>query len=76
VSATTRGTLINCQVDRPSFVTRAQEALRSVAATLRLWRARHRERHSFTLLDERDLRDLRLSRWDVERELSKPFWKG
>jgi len=44
--------------------------------TIALWRARIRERHAFDSIDERELRDLGLSRWDVERELSKPFWVG
>lgn len=44
--------------------------------TIRLWRSRIRERRTVTSLDYRDLRDLGLSRWDVERELAKPFWRG
>lgn len=39
------------------------------------WRARLRDRRELAALDERDLRDARLSRWDVERELAKPFWR-
>jgi uncharacterized protein YjiS (DUF1127 family) len=50
--------------------------LQLVARTLRLWRMRFRDRQAFPVLDERGLRDLRLSRWDVERELAKPFWRG
>ena len=69
-------TLRNSQCDKSSTTTRASGILQSVARSLRLWRRRHRERHSFPALDERDLRDLRLTRWDVERELSKPFWRG
>jgi uncharacterized protein YjiS (DUF1127 family) len=30
----------------------------------------------FAALDRRDLSDLSLSRWEVERELAKPFWRG
>jgi uncharacterized protein YjiS (DUF1127 family) len=44
--------------------------------TLRLWGSRRRERHSFSTIDERELRDFGLSRWEVERELAKPFWRG
>ena len=43
---------------------------------IRLWRLRIRERHSFDFVDDRELRDLGLSRWDVEREIVKPFWRG
>jgi uncharacterized protein YjiS (DUF1127 family) len=50
--------------------------MQSVVRSLRIWRRRYRERHAFSMLDERDLRDLGVTRWDVERELSKPFWRG
>jgi uncharacterized protein YjiS (DUF1127 family) len=40
------------------------------------WRRRLRERQAFARLDYRELRDIGLSRWDVERELAKPFWRG
>jgi uncharacterized protein YjiS (DUF1127 family) len=70
MSATTDTMLINCQpAHRVSWP-------RSLGRTLRLWRARIRERHAFPALEERDLRDLRLSRWEVDRELAKPFWRG
>lgn len=76
MSITIRHTLTNCQSDhaRPRAIvaTMAQTLVR----TLRLWRSRIRERHAFPVLDERELRDLRVSRWDVERELAKPFWRG
>ena len=68
--------LINCQARRPSLMTRAGEVADAAARTLRQWRTRVRERHTFSLVDERDLRDLGLSRYDVQRELAKPFWKG
>jgi uncharacterized protein YjiS (DUF1127 family) len=41
-----------------------------------LWRHRLRERRAFAALDRRDLQDLGLSRWAVELELAKPFWRG
>jgi uncharacterized protein YjiS (DUF1127 family) len=68
--------LTNCQCVHPSLTARGSAAVRSVVRTVRLWGARIRERHTFPVLDERDLRDLRVSRWDVERELAKPFWRG
>jgi uncharacterized protein YjiS (DUF1127 family) len=40
-----------------------------------LWRVRAREREAFSMLDHRDLRDIGLSRWEIERELAKPFWR-
>jgi uncharacterized protein YjiS (DUF1127 family) len=67
--------LINCQCDQTHHTARIRTAARSLVRTLRLWRARIRERQAFPVLDERDLRDLRVSRWDVEHELAKPFWR-
>ena len=77
--ATAHYPLINCQSGRlsqsvvPSRLARVGETLLS---TLRLWRSRFNDRRAFPVLDERELRDLGLSRWDVERELAKPFWRG
>jgi uncharacterized protein YjiS (DUF1127 family) len=67
--------LINCQCDQIQHTARISTAAQSLVRTLRLWRARIRERQAFPVLDERDLRDLRVSRWDVEHELAKPFWR-
>jgi uncharacterized protein YjiS (DUF1127 family) len=36
---------------------------------------RTRQRRALALLDDRLLRDVGLSRADVEREYSRPFWK-
>ena len=47
-----------------------------IAATIATWRHRVRDRHAFADLNYRDLRDLRMSQWEVERELAKPFWRG
>ncbi len=47
-----------------------------VASVLRLWRARRRERQTFGLLGHRELREIGLSRWEVEQELAKSFWRG
>lgn len=49
---------------------------RGIGALLRLWRARIREREGLAAMTERDLRDARLSRADVQEELAKPFWRG
>jgi uncharacterized protein YjiS (DUF1127 family) len=77
--ATTHHPLINYQSGRitrptgPGNVARVAEAIRS---TLRLWSSRFNDRRVCPVLDERELHDLGLSRWDVERELAKPFWRG
>ena len=38
------------------------------------WRARAAERDLMRSLDDRMLRDVGLTRVDIERELSKPYW--
>lgn len=44
--------------------------------TLRTWRRRIRERDAMATLTERDLRDARLTRADVQAEMCKPFWRA
>ncbi len=39
------------------------------------WQQRARERHRLASFDEHMLRDLGLSRADIEFELRKPFWR-
>ena len=76
MSTTTHHSRLNARPARPTLATQAASAAHFLGQTLRLWRARHRERRAFPVLDDRDLLDMRLSRWDVERELAKPFWRG
>jgi uncharacterized protein YjiS (DUF1127 family) len=38
------------------------------------WRRVWRERDALSRMDQRDLDDLRLSRWDVEREIARHLW--
>jgi uncharacterized protein YjiS (DUF1127 family) len=76
MSSTVHHPLINYQAEPASRTRRPLSLSQSIARTLRLWRNRMRERRTFPLLEERDLHDLGLSRWDVERELAKPFWRG
>jgi uncharacterized protein YjiS (DUF1127 family) len=47
-----------------------------VDRTVGLWRSRIRERRVFASFDYRDLHDMGVSRWELERELAKPFWRG
>ncbi len=42
----------------------------------RNWRQRETERLEVALMDERALRDARLSRWEIEQEMARPFWRG
>lgn len=40
------------------------------------WQDRIRDRARLASLDERLLQDIGLSRADIDREISKPFWQG
>jgi uncharacterized protein YjiS (DUF1127 family) len=77
-----RHPLTNCQCDEASVsdkpIPRARltAVVKALGRTLRIWRSRVRQRQRFPVIGERELRDLRMSRWDLERELAKPFWRG
>ncbi|MEO9189377.1 MAG: hypothetical protein ABI224_05130 [Acetobacteraceae bacterium] len=49
---------------------------RGLVGLLRVWRYRLRERDGMAHLTERDLRDARLTRADVQAEIAKPFWRA
>lgn len=52
----------------PSQVMRLRKLVRS-------WAARSRQRHDLAKLDDASLRDIGLTRSDVDHEISKPFWQ-
>jgi uncharacterized protein YjiS (DUF1127 family) len=68
--------MINYQPDRLALTSRAVALAATIGRTLRLWRSRLRERRAFPDLGERDLSDLGVTRWELEQELRKPFWRG
>ncbi len=47
-----------------------------IGRAYRNWQQIHAERQALERLDERDLRDVGLTRYSVERELARPFWRG
>jgi uncharacterized protein YjiS (DUF1127 family) len=51
------------------------DAWSSVAATLREWRRRARDRAELARLDNRMLQDIGLTRGDAEFVINKPFWR-
>jgi uncharacterized protein YjiS (DUF1127 family) len=51
-------------------------AVRRLIALIRLWRRRAYERRLLARFGERDRRDLALTVPDIEREVSKPFWRA
>jgi uncharacterized protein YjiS (DUF1127 family) len=49
--------------------------LRRALAQFDIWRQRLRDRRALTLMDDRSLRDLGLTRYDALYEARKPFWR-
>lgn len=54
---------------------RAGEILVQAGDALIAWQHRAQERSHLMMLDDRMLRDMGLTRADVEREVEKPFWR-
>ena len=50
-------------------------AIQSLIAALEEWWVRGQQRRALGRLDDRLLKDIGLTRADVEHELSKPFWQ-
>lgn len=67
--------MTNCQVSPGSAAHRAGLADR-ISRMVGLWRRRASERRAFESFDHRELSELHLSRWAVQQELAKPFWRG
>jgi uncharacterized protein YjiS (DUF1127 family) len=70
MSATTHSALTQSQATG-----RQSSVIASVGDLVGTWRRRIQERQAFAHLDQRDLRDMGLSQWEVETELAKPFWR-
>ena len=60
---------------RQAFPHRLSGFLRGVRAALREWRRRKNGRLELARLDERMLRDIGLTRAEVDYESNKPFWR-
>ncbi len=63
-------------VGRESAGKRIASLLVATWDKLLLWQYRAQERHNLARLDERMMKDMGISAADIERELSKPFWKN
>lgn len=62
----------------PDAVWRPKARLHPVAAAAMLvssWIERARQRNALARLDDRDLRDIGITRVEAARECGKPFWK-
>ena len=55
---------------------RARAAVAALADAFSAWQERVSQRRTLARLDDRMLRDMGLSRSDVEHEVSKPFWQA
>jgi uncharacterized protein YjiS (DUF1127 family) len=58
------------------FVHAVDGGLETVVDTLLTWQRRHKDRMHLMSLDDRLLRDIGISYVEVDREASKPFWRG
>jgi uncharacterized protein YjiS (DUF1127 family) len=61
--------------DRTVAADALHRGARRLAALLRIWRGRSRERSALARFDERMLKDIGLSRADAEFLINKPFWR-
>jgi uncharacterized protein YjiS (DUF1127 family) len=55
---------------------RLSSVLAAIADAYANWHERSTQRRILARLDDRMLRDVGLSRADVEREVAKPFWQA
>jgi uncharacterized protein YjiS (DUF1127 family) len=58
------------------IISQEPNGLQLLGQTVSLWLRRLRERAELARFDERELRDLGLTRADADYELGKPFWRG
>jgi uncharacterized protein YjiS (DUF1127 family) len=76
MSTAAHDTMADCRTLSRPTVAGPKGVAASIAYTIGVWHTRIRDRRRFATLDRRELRDLGLSNWEVERELAKPFWRG
>ncbi len=57
------------------FITTLFTEARRVLSIVSMWQERTAARHAMTRLDDHVLRDIGMTRADVERECMKPFWR-
>ena len=57
------------------FVHAVDHSVNGLVDSVITWQRRHKDRLHLMALDDRLLHDIGISLADVEREVSKPFWK-
>lgn len=60
---------------RPGILRAFSKILLAAVVIIELWMERARQRRQLARLDEFQLKDIGLSRADVEKEVSRPFWR-
>lgn len=50
--------------------------LSRIASVARGWMDRYSQRHTLSLLDDRLLKDIGVTRLDAAQEIEKPFWQS
>ena len=63
-------------VDHDSLATVVAQRLNQILDTLGEWHSRAASRRELAQLDGRMLQDIGVNTIDVEREISKPFWRS
>jgi uncharacterized protein YjiS (DUF1127 family) len=61
---------------RHAYVPPRRRWLQSLGALLKEWRRRARSRNELAVLCDRCLRDIGATRYEVYREIKKPFWRA
>lgn len=56
-------------------VSKRISVVRRVLHMLAAWHARAQQRHNLAMLSDHTLKDIGLTRLDVERHVRKPFWR-
>ena len=82
-TAIPRAPCIECARAHPEPQAASRRLLRALVGALALpfeilleWQARERQRQQLRELSDHLLKDLGLSRADIEKEASKPFWRA
>ena len=54
----------------------ARRARDGIARLVVLWLERHADLRAIEEMTDRELRDIRATRWELRRAVSHPFWRG
>jgi uncharacterized protein YjiS (DUF1127 family) len=70
--------ILSGRIERPwpSAEAALRRRLKHLRHTAWLWHERARQRRHLRILSDHMLRDLGLSRTDLQAEAAKPFWRG